>query len=492
MKILITGATGVMGLSTLEALKDSDVEIRAFCLDTPKELDKLKPYKNRIEIFKGDASNYNDIYNSLNGIDEVLHLASIIPPRSEEIPKIAFKVNYLSTKNIVDAIMQRNMQDTCKFVYISSVSVYGDRQAPIHWGRVGDPIHVSYEDYYGLSKIASERYLIESPLKYWAILRQTGIISPFMLSQRSSLIFHQPLNNALEYISNRDSARLMKGIVLRANDEFWNHIYNIGGGNGMRLPSFLLYKKAFGSLGFKNYMTMLDPKLFAIRNFHGMYYLDSDKLEKMFDYIQDDASYISECTKKYTKGFDALIRAIMNFSPIQAIAKSIFKNQFKTLSLSKGGPLKAIKDNAITDIQKFFIDKKHWENLPRFFTEPKIDYDKIIRLDHGYDDTKPESEIDINDIISAAKFRGGNCLSSTMAKGDMRTKLRFVCADGHEFDASPKLVLEGGHWCPYCEKNEWNPAHIARINPFFAQVWDPINDSNPDLIIKKIINPYQF
>ena len=98
MKILITGATGVMGLSTLEALKDSDVEIRAFCLDTPKELHKLKLYKNRIEIFKGDASNYNDIYNSLDGIDEVLHLASIIPPRSEEIPKIAFILPLLSFK----------------------------------------------------------------------------------------------------------------------------------------------------------------------------------------------------------------------------------------------------------------------------------------------------------------------------------------------------------------------------------------------------------
>ena len=108
------------------------------------------------------------------------------------------------------------------------------------------------------------------------------------------------------------------------------------------MPSFLLYKKAFGSLGFKNYITKLDPKLFAIRNFHGMYYMDSDKLEKMFDYVQDDASYISECTKKYTMGFDALIRAIMRFPPIQALAEFIFKNQFKMLSLSKGGPLKAI------------------------------------------------------------------------------------------------------------------------------------------------------
>lgn len=494
MKILLTGASGIMGLSTLEYLKDSDISIRAFCLDNPKELRKLSPYRNRIEIFKGDVSNYEDIFNSLDGIDEVLHLASIIPPKADEVPELAFKVNYLSTKNIVDALVAKNMHDTCKMVYISSVSVYGDRQVPIHWGRVGDPVNASYDDYYGLSKIASERYLIESPIKNCAILRQTGIISPAMLSQRSSLIFHQPLVNALEYISDRDSARLMKSIVLDAKEDFWNQIYNIGGGKEMRLPSFELYKIAFGRLGFKSYQKQLNPQLFAIRNFHGMYYLDSDKLEKMFHFIKDDKEYIKECTRKYTCGFDALLRGIMKFPPIQMMAKSIFKKQFHHLSLSKGGPLKAIRENTRKNITKFFINKKHWDKLPEFFSEPNIDYDKIIRLDHGYDDTKPESEINIDDIISATKKRGGRCLDKTMIKGDMRTKLHFVCADGHKFEASPKLVLHGGHWCPECEKSEWNPSHIAKINPFFAQIWNPLhdNDDSESLKIEKKINTDQF
>ena len=42
---------------------------------------------------------------------------------------------------------------------------------PIHWGRVGDPIKPSMFDYYAVSKVAAERYVIESGLKYWVSLR---------------------------------------------------------------------------------------------------------------------------------------------------------------------------------------------------------------------------------------------------------------------------------------------------------------------------------
>lgn len=484
MKILLTGASGVMGLATLKMLKGQD--IRAFCLDVSSELKKLKPYERHIEIFKGDASVYDDIYRSLEGVDIVLHLASIIPPQSEKSSMLTFKVNYGSSKNIVDAIIARGMADTCKLVYISSVALYGDRQYPIHWGRVGDPIKVSFGDYYGLSKVASERYIIESKIKHWAILRQTGIISAEMLSHRSSLIFHQPLINVLEYISDRDSARLMKEIIFNAKETFWQNIYNIGGGKGLRLPAFKLYKRAFNNLGFKNYENILDPRLFAIRNFHGMYYLDSNKLNDMFHYVHDDVSYIDECTDKYTKGFSGVLRAIMKFAPIQALAKYIIKKQFRVLSLHEHGPLSAVATDDKLNIAKFFINKERWNKIDKIFVEPSIDYTKQIKIEHGYDDSKPDRDIDIDDVKAVERYRGGKLLSDYMQKGDLSTKLRFCCAEGHEFDASPRLILRGGYWCPKCEMHEWKPAYIADKNPFFAQVWDPLHSkAEKPLVISK-------
>ena len=90
---------------------------------------------------------------------------------------------------------------------------------------------------------------------------------------------------------------------------------------------------------------------------------------------------------------------------------------------------------------------------------------------------------------AAAKFRGGECKSNRMEKGDWTGKLNFICGFGHKFEASPRLVLEGGHWCPQCERESWNYAARAKIDPFFAQVWDPLHDNNePSGEYKKIVS----
>lgn len=87
----------------------------------------------------------------------------------------------------------------------------------------------------------------------------------------------------------------------------------------------------------------------------------------------------------------------------------------------------------------------------------------------------------------AAEFRGGKCLSTTMTQGDWDTQLEWQCAEGHRFMASPRLVLLGGHWCPECfpfpyadveNPRPWAWDAEARRNPFFAQLWSPLHDSD--------------
>ncbi len=109
-------------------------------------------------------------------------------------------------------------------------------------------------------------------------------------------------------------------------------------------------------------------------------------------------------------------------------------------------------------------------------------------IDHGYDESKPESELTLEDVRKAAEFRGGACLSDKMQKGDWSGKLKFRCAFGHEFDASPRLVLEGGHWCPVCERESWNYQNRAKVDPFFAQVWHPLHskDETPRVYPKAV------
>ena len=85
---------------------------------------------------------------------------------------------------------------------------------------------------------------------------------------------------------------------------------------------------------------------------------------------------------------------------------------------------------------------RKWEDIPREelenFTQPPV------RLDHGYDESKDESLLDIADMRGAAEFRGGKCLSGSMTPGDLDTPLgggnamRDMCSG-----ATPRIVLKG-------------------------------------------------
>ena len=141
------------------------------------------------------------------------------------------EVNFGGTRNLIEAIKKLGQNDSTHFIYIGTVAETGDRMPPIHWGRVGDPIKPSMFDYYAVSKIAAERYVIESGLKYWVSLRQTGIMGPAMAKIRDSIQFHNCLDNVLEYVSDRDSGRLMCHLASymetgRLPEAFWGHIYN--------------------------------------------------------------------------------------------------------------------------------------------------------------------------------------------------------------------------------------------------------------------------
>ena len=90
------------------------------------------------------------------------------------------------------------------------------------------------------------------------------------------------------------------------------------------------------------------------------------------------------------------------------------------------------------------------------------------------------AELGLADIQQAAEFRGGQVLSDKMSKGDLFTKLRWQCAFDHEFEATPNLILKGGHWCPECAPPDWNYDKQARRSPFLAQVWHELHSPDED------------
>jgi len=54
----------------------------------------------------------------------------------------------------------------------------------------------------------------------------------------------------------------------------------------------------------------------------------------------------------------------------------------------------------------------------------------------------------LNEIKEIAKSKGGKCLSNNYINSE--TKLKFICALGHEWDATPANIKRNGTWCPQC------------------------------------------
>lgn len=486
VRVLLTGATGSMGSAALPALlSNKNLCITVFVHDTGEEckkvhqqLKRLPDAAERVSVFYGDLTHFDDACQAVKGQDVVLHCAALVSPRADYHPELAMRVNYGSTINIIQSIKQQQPAKDTRLVFIGSVAETGDRLPPIQWGRVGDPIKPSIHDYYAVSKVAAERAVIESGLKYWVSLRQTGIFSMGMAEIMDGIIFHNCLDNPLEYVTDIDSGIILKRCCEPISEDFWGHVYNIGGGDCCRLSGYGLMKEMLTRLGIDDLGQVFDRNWFALRNFHGQFYLDGDRLNNFVGFRRSGKEYFFSCYEKTLGAKAGAVKALTRLPGAREGAALIMRKMFRALLHGSHGTLRWIDDNREDYIRPFFISRQRWEQIPGWesYQEPVDMFKPKEGLYHGYDETKPEEELGIGDMRTAAEFRGGSLISRHMATGDLKTHLTWRCAFGHTFLASPRLILEGGHWCPICERTSWNYHRIAPLNPFFAQVWYPLHD----------------
>jgi len=486
--VFMTGAGGGMGYESFKMMLPDlgnlyDLLILVRDSDKNRKLFERYIGKKGLKIRFSDLLDKEAVQYCVENSDICLHIAAFVSPAADYYPKKAMENNFGSTRNIIDAIIASGKQDTYKFVYIGTVAETGDRMPPIHWGRVGDPIKPSMYDYYAVSKVAAERYVIESGLKYWVSLRQTGIIGPAMAKIRDAIQFHNCMDNVLEYVSDRDSGRAMRNLCAydaenTLDESFWGHIYNIGGGEPCRTDTYSMYQRMYKEMGITDLDTIVEPKYTATRNFHGQYYLDSDKLENYLHFRSDSLQYFIDAYMKEAGAGIEFGKKICKLPGGQKIMGSMIKSSFKEALNSEHGTKHFIDTNMEDHIDAYWGSRKAWEALPEKLSEMErfTDWDTVVEIDHGYDETKPEEELDLEDMKKAVAFRGGELLSDTMVKGDWKSKLKMKCAFGHTFEASPRLILEGGHWCPECERKSWNYGNRAKVDPFFAQVWNPLHE----------------
>ena len=474
-KVFLTGATGTMGWAGMqELLKHPDkVEITVLARPSKANQKKLAPLADKIHIVWGDLTKYEDVELGVRGSDYVLHVGGMVSPAADYYPNKTRYVNQRAAENVARAVLAQPNADEIKVAYIGSVAQTSDRNEPIHWGRTGDPICISVYDHYAISKTTAERIIVESGIKNWVCLRQSGILYPAILKNYDPIMFHVPIRGVLEWATVEDSGRLLSNLcTFDLPEHFWRHFYNIGSGKEYRLSNYEFECKLLKAISCPPPEKIFNANWFVTRNFHGQWYVDSDKLE---DYLHFRANVPVD------EYFDGMSKQLpWFFSLAKLVPAPILKLAMRPKAYKKGlGTQNWIKTQNKARISAFYGSMEKYKQIPdwKHFDTSHPSEEAII-LNHGYDESKPESELDIEDMRQAATFRGGKCLSESMVKGDLSTPLEWECQFGHKFKASPALILLGGHWCPECLPTPWRYGEIAKGNPFFAQVWYPLHDKD--------------
>ena len=114
-KVLVTGGSGYFGESLLKNLLKKNFDCSVLDINPPSE-----SLIHKINFFKSDIRNFNDVVTACKGIDYIFHNVAQVPLAKDKY--LFDSVNNLGTLNIIKAACDSN----CKhIVYTSSSAVYG-------------------------------------------------------------------------------------------------------------------------------------------------------------------------------------------------------------------------------------------------------------------------------------------------------------------------------------------------------------------------------
>ena len=209
--------------------------------------------------------------------------------------------------------------------------------------------------------------------------------------------------------------------------------------------------------GLGDYRKIMPLNWFALRNFHCCWYEDSWVLNEYLGHwrhsLEDHYKQVQATTPWHFK-----LRG--RIAPSFAV---------KAFMRRMADPLKWIENNDTEKIKAFFGSYEAWHSITdweHYIYAQQEELTSSVSSVKGGEST-PEIYT-IRDMQKLALSRGGQCLSTQFV--DVKTKLKWKCAFGHEWEATPRL-LKVGHWCPECTPPPWDYDSQAKADPALAAVY---------------------
>ena len=157
MKVLITGGAGYIGTELTYALGSNDAVEEIIIYDNLSRGNYnlfigVSKLNNKVRFVEGDLLDTRKLTKVVNEADVVYHLAAkVTTPFADQNAHFFEQVNHWGTSELVAAVEN---SDVKKFVYVSSVSVYGSSNDEVD---VDSPINP--RTFYGISKMRGEEHV---------------------------------------------------------------------------------------------------------------------------------------------------------------------------------------------------------------------------------------------------------------------------------------------------------------------------------------------
>ena len=172
-KLFVTGATGFIGSFIVEEALRQGYEVWAAI----RKSSSLKYLTDeRIHLLEVNLSDGKVLKKQLESFDfdYVVHAAGVTKCLNSND---FFIVNVDGTRNLVSAIQDNGMHIK-KFIYVSSLSVFGPVHEQMPYTDIMDNDVPQPDTAYGKSKLEAERYLSSLSDFPYVILRPTGVYGP--------------------------------------------------------------------------------------------------------------------------------------------------------------------------------------------------------------------------------------------------------------------------------------------------------------------------
>jgi len=166
MKVLVTGASGLLGSHVAELLSERGTQVRALVRKTSnrRHLETL----HNVELFEGSVEQADRVREAVDGVDAVIHAAGLVKARNTDE---FFATNVGGTSNLIDAARRRS-RPLDRFVYVSSLEACGPSPD-------GKPISADQENpvtRYGRSKLAAEKVVLSAKNDLPVVILRPGAI----------------------------------------------------------------------------------------------------------------------------------------------------------------------------------------------------------------------------------------------------------------------------------------------------------------------------